>query len=102
MALRKLNERLDGAAESIAQLERQVRSGQGELADLEARARALHRDLQVGAALVFPLPCRATYLLFVLQLSEAQSSVPHQDRKAYCLASAPNNMHAILSKLGET
>ena len=63
MALRKLNERLDGAGESIAQLERQVRSGQGELADLEARARALHRDLQVGAALMLLLPCRVTYLL---------------------------------------
>ena len=55
LALRKLNERLDGAAESIAQLERQVRSGQGELADLEARARALHRDLQVGALVVLLL-----------------------------------------------
>lgn len=63
MALRKLNVRLDGAAESIARLEGQVRSGRGELADLEARARALHRDLQVGAALVFLLPWRAFQLL---------------------------------------
>ena len=51
LALRELNERLDGAAESIAQLECRVRSEQGELADLEARARALHHDLQVGALL---------------------------------------------------
>ena len=48
-ALSALNERLQDASRATAQLEQQVKSGQGEVADLEARARALHRDLQVRA-----------------------------------------------------
>lgn len=46
--LHALNERLDGASQSTAQLGEQVRSGQGELAEMEARARELHRNLQVS------------------------------------------------------
>jgi uncharacterized protein YydD (DUF2326 family) len=46
--LHALNERLDGASQSYVQLKEQVRSGQGELAEIEARARELHRDLQVN------------------------------------------------------
>ena len=46
--LHALKERLDGASQSSVQLEEQVRSGQGELAEMEARVRELHRDLQVS------------------------------------------------------
>ena len=46
--LHALNERLGVASQSTAQLGEQVRSGQGELAEMEARARELHRNLQVS------------------------------------------------------
>jgi len=47
-ALSALNDRLDSASKSIAHLKQQMESGQGELAEMEARVRALHHDLQVG------------------------------------------------------
>ena len=48
LTLHALNERLDSASQSTAQLEEQVRSGQDELAEMEARARELHRNQQVS------------------------------------------------------
>ena len=47
-ALSALNNRLDSASKSITHLKQQMESGQGELAEMEARVRALHHDLQVG------------------------------------------------------
>lgn len=50
-ALSVLSSRLDEATESIADLEQNLKSGQGELAEMEARVRALHHDLQVGCSM---------------------------------------------------
>ena len=47
-ALSALTERLDGASASITCLEEQLRSGRGELAEMEARVRSLHHELQVS------------------------------------------------------
>ena len=46
-ALSALTARLDAASKTIACLEQQLKSGQGELAEMEARVRSLHHELQV-------------------------------------------------------
>ena len=75
-ALNALTERLDGALKSIACLEQQLKSGQGELAEMEARVRSLHHELQVWCKLQLSMFARDTLVACCCCLAH-DVSTPH-------------------------
>lgn len=71
-ALSALTERLDAASASIANLEEQLETGRGELAEMEARVRSLHRELQVWCNMRLPVLEGQICYMNVLQLQRSQ------------------------------